>query len=262
MSGIAGILHLDGSPLDRTAFAEIKRLPAAHALTVAAGSLTIDRYWSLPTGGRIRYRDARDYTDHFAQLLTEATGDRLRGETAGMLMSGGVDSTPVATTASRLPCAPGLRGYTFVYDRLMPDDERHVAGLAAGAIGMPIEFWPTDDYPLFGRCDEEACRKPERYHWPLEAVTLDLYRHIAASHRVVLTGQGGDPLSYFGSLLNTPRFHTLLGGPPVCRPASSRTRSAAADSRRFAAIQSRRTAAMAVRRPTSPGGRWTGWAIT
>lgn len=193
-----------------TAFAGIRRLPAAHALTVTAGGVAIQRYWTLPTDGRVRYRDARDYTDHFARLLMAAVGDRLRGEPAGMLMSGGVDSTAVASSASRLPDAPGMRGYTFVYDHLMPDDERHYAGLAARAIGMPIEFWPVDGYTLFERCDDEASRKPEPYHWPLEAATLDLYRHIAASYRIVLTGQGGDPLSYFGSLLNTPRFHAQL----------------------------------------------------
>jgi asparagine synthase (glutamine-hydrolysing) len=75
---------------------------------------------------------------------------------------------------------------------------------------MPIEHLPLDEYKLFERYDQDEVRKPEPYHWPLEAMTLDLYRHIAKSHRVVLTGDGGDPLSYFGSILNTPRFHKLV----------------------------------------------------
>jgi asparagine synthase (glutamine-hydrolysing) len=115
-----------------------------------------------------------------------------------------------------------LRGYTFVYDRLLPDDERHYAGLAARAIEMPIEFWPIDDYVLYERCFDYACQKPEPYHWPLEAAALDLYRRMAGSSRVALTGEGGDPLSYFGSLLCTPRFHRLL--PDAAAYALSRRR--------------------------------------
>jgi asparagine synthase (glutamine-hydrolysing) len=196
-----------------TAFADIRRLPAAHALTLAAGRLTVERYWSLPTEGRTRYRDAKDYTGRFAELLMRAVGERLPCDGAGMLMSGGVDSTAVATTARRMQSsgvAPVLRGYTFVYDRLLRDDERHYAGLAAGAIRMPIEFWPMDDYALFGHSSRTGSSRPEPYHWPLDAATLDLYRHMSKSFRVALTGEGGDPLSYFGSLLNTPGFHRLL----------------------------------------------------
>ena len=92
-------------------------------------------------------------------------------------MSGGVDSTAVATTAHRLHAAggtPALRGYTVVYDRLIPDDERHYAGMAAEALGMPIEFLPFDHYRIFDRCAEPGVQKPEPYHWPLEAATLDV----------------------------------------------------------------------------------------
>ena len=196
-----------------TAFTDIRRLPAAHTLTLTTKGARIERYWALPVEGTIRYRTPADYTDHFTHLLTQAVSDRLQAEPAGLLLSGGVDSTAVASTAYRLHAigaAPALRGYTFVYDRLMPDDERHYAGLAARAMSMPIEFWPLDDYTLFERCRDAACRKPEPYHWPLESAALDLYRHISRTTRIVMTGHGGDPLSYFGSLLCTPRFHALL----------------------------------------------------
>ena len=196
-----------------TAFEDIRRLPAAHSLTISPGGLKIARYWSVPTDGHIRYRDSRDYGDHFQRIFSLAVGDRLSVESAGMMMSGGVDSTAVATMAHRLHAAgtvPALRGYTFVYDRLLQDDERYYAGLGARALGMPIEFLPLDDYALYERCFDRALRKPEPHHWPLDAATQDLYRHISGSSRVVLTGEGGDPLSYFGSLLCTPRFHTLL----------------------------------------------------
>lgn len=196
---------------DTTAYAQIRRLPAAHYLTWSKGSLKIARYWRLPVDGPLRYRDSADYFDHFKQLLDRAVNDRLRTRSVGMLMSGGVDSTAVVTTARELlakgPRPFDLRGYTAVYDRLIPDREGYYAGLSAAALGIPITYHPLDDYRLYERFDSPEIHKPEPNHWPLEAQTRDLYARIAERHRVALTGDGGDPLSYYGSLLNTPRFY-------------------------------------------------------
>ncbi len=196
---------------DTTAYRGISRLPAAHYLTWSKGSLKVARYWRLPVDEPLRYRDSRDYSDHFKQLLAAAVSDRLRTRSAGMLMSGGVDSTAVVTTARELlsqgPRSFDLRGYTAVYDRLIPDRERYYAGLSATALGIPITYHRLDDYSLYERFDSPEIHKPEPNHWPLEAQRCDLYSRVAARHRVCLTGDGGDPLSYYGSLLNTPRFY-------------------------------------------------------
>ena len=65
-------------------------------------------------------------------------------------MSGGLDSTSIAATARQLMSERGsdsqLRAQTIVYDRLIPDEERHYAGLAAEALGVPTSFFPADDY--------------------------------------------------------------------------------------------------------------------
>jgi len=203
-----------------TTFADIQRLPPAHALTWSAGSLRLRRYWTLPADGQIVYRRPTEYVDHFRELWRTAVQDRLRTDRAGVLMSGGLDSTSVAVTAHRLLTARpepfDVRTYTLVYDRLIPHRERHYAGLVAEALGIPIHYLAADDYNLFDRCGEPACQTPEPSDNPLPAMTADVFRLMAQRCRVALSGDGGDPAlaaspaSHFVNLLRAGRPATVL----------------------------------------------------
>ena len=133
-----------------TTFTDIQRLPAAHSAVLRDGTFRTRRYWTLPFSGPIRYKQQSDYVEHFIELLQQAVADRLRTRRVGVLMSGGLDSSTVASQAAAIRAAessPGdLRAYTWVFDRLIPDEERHYAGLAASHLNLPIEFLALDDY--------------------------------------------------------------------------------------------------------------------
>ena len=110
-----------------TTFRDIRRLPPAHCMTVSSEGLRIQRYWSAPTEGRIRYQRAEDYVEHFQILLQAAVSDRMAADRTGILLSGGLDSGTVAATARELSTCPGgtkdLRAYTVVYNSLFHDEE-------------------------------------------------------------------------------------------------------------------------------------------
>jgi asparagine synthase (glutamine-hydrolysing) len=206
--------------LTTTTFADIKRLPPAHVLTWSAGSTHLRRYWTLPADGEIQYRRPADYVDHFRQLWRTAVEDRLRVDRVSVLMSGGMDSTSVAVTAHDLlsarPEGVDLSAYTLVYDQLIPDKERHYAGLVAEALRIPIHYLAADDYTLFDRWDEPGCQTPEPSDNPLPALTADQFRLMARHSRVALSGDGGDPalssssVSHFVNLLKTGRPATMI----------------------------------------------------
>ena len=122
-----------------TTFRDIRRLPPAHFLSVSAERLRVERYWSAPVDGRIRYRHADEYVEHFQVLLQAAVADRLRINRAGILLSGGMDSSSIASVARELSGRPGgttdLRAYTVVYDSLVPDREREYAREVAAFLG-------------------------------------------------------------------------------------------------------------------------------
>ena len=88
-----------------TSFAQIQRLPAAHQLTCVRGEARARRYWSFPIEEPLRYSRKQDYPDHFLELLRSAVCDRMRTNRAGILMSGGLDSTSIAAVACDSPQA-------------------------------------------------------------------------------------------------------------------------------------------------------------
>jgi asparagine synthase (glutamine-hydrolysing) len=135
--------------------------------------------------------------EHFAHLLRQAVGDRLRCRSVGVMMSGGLDSTTIAATVRRClerSAAPyDLRAYTTVCDRVVPDPERRFAQLAADALAIPIHYRVVEDYQLFERWDKPELRRPEPEGDPLLALHFDQLNDVAVNGRVLLTGYGADP---------------------------------------------------------------------
>lgn len=207
---------------ERTAFAAIRRLRPAHCLVLRDGVVTIRRYWSLPRDHGVRYRDGRDYVARFTQLLDQAVRDRLRTDRASVSMSGGLDSPALAAAALRVSRADGialsLQAHTVVYDRLIPDSERHYSQLAADALGIPIHHRAADEYPLFAGHDPSPRCLAEPMHEPEGAATHELLRDQASHARVSLMGWDGDallnesPKPYFHTLLREGRFIRLAAG--------------------------------------------------
>jgi asparagine synthase (glutamine-hydrolysing) len=195
-----------------TTFRDIRRLPAAHAMTVNSEGLRIQRYWSAPTEGRIRYRRAEDYVEHFQILLQAAVADRTRVERVGILLSGGLDSATIAATARELADATlDLRAYTVVYESLIPDQDREHARRVAEFLRIPLQCIPMDRLQPFERWDDPEVSSPEPVDDPFFAGLFDQFRRIAVDCRVVLSS---------ASALRCPRAEASNAG--VVRKRSHR----------------------------------------
>jgi asparagine synthase (glutamine-hydrolysing) len=179
-----------------TIFASVRCVPAAHRLVFSGGDSVVTRYWDLPTDGTIRHRRMEDYVDQFAELLQNAVADRIRGaDAAVLLLSGGRDSTAVAAMARAAAGRngpPRLHAVTAVFDYAIPDAERTYAGLAAGALDIPVDFVPQDEYGWYESWDRDDLWRPEPPESPQLASEVDLYARAAAHARLGLTGEGGD----------------------------------------------------------------------
>ncbi len=184
-----------------TTFCDIRRLPPAHVMTVSSEGLRIQRYWSAPTEGRIRYNRLEDYMEHFQTVLQAAVSDRMAPDRTGILLSGGLDSSTIATTARELSGSVGetldLRAYTVVYESLIPNDDGRYAREVAEFLKIPLKCIPMDEIRPFERWEEPATRSSEPVDDPFFAGLFDLFRTIAGDCRVVLSGEGADNLMRF-----------------------------------------------------------------
>jgi asparagine synthase (glutamine-hydrolysing) len=184
---------------DRTFFRDVHRLPAAHRMVFTAGGDRMERYWDIDPGRRLLYRDDRDYTAHFLDLFQRAVSDRLRAPEgpAGILMSGGLDSTSVAAMARRsVPRggSPDLFSCSFVFPNLRQCDERAYIEATAEALALDSELVDAERLWVLG--------DPHAYQPRLEAPLLAwessfrevLRRTRSRNARILLTGHGGDDL--------------------------------------------------------------------
>ena len=194
-----------------TSFADIQRLPPAHTLTCDKGGISFRRYWVLPLSAPLSHKRPRECVEQFRELLDLAVADRLRTNSVGVLMSGGLDSSTVAASARRTLAQSGANNGLFacteVFKTLIPHEEGRYARLVAEALKIPIEFQVSDEVGLWKRGDHEDNRWPEPVHsiWSDEGRAQ--LRRIAIRSRVALTGFGGDPAL---SCLLTEHFFRLL----------------------------------------------------
>ena len=218
---IADFLLFDSNQdMATTTFADILRLPPAHTLECHDNNVSVRRYWTLPAPAEIKYKRSEEYVEHFNELLDLAVGDRLRAETVGVWMSGGLDSPMVAASAQRLFLRAGktnaLHAYTEVFDRLIPHEERYYAGLVAQALQIPIHYRGADHLRLYDFFDDPGFNFPEPYHSPCSGSTFDQLRQISSQTRVLLGGLGADPAlssslsNHFRTLLRNRRFGRAL----------------------------------------------------
>jgi len=203
-----------------TSFVDIQRLPPAHTLTCEREQVSVRRYWELSVTTPIHLSRDAEYIERFLELLDLAVADRLRTNSAGVLMSGGLDSPTVAASAqrvfSRAGAVPGLRAYTEVFESLIPHEERHYATLVAEALKIPIEYQVSNGCRIFERADQPEYHSPEPTHSAWSDKTGDDLRQLAARSRVALTGFGGDPMLcgrisvHFRQLIERKQFGRAL----------------------------------------------------
>ena len=180
--------------VDRSVFADVRRLPAGHCAVVSSEGVRVRRYWELPIEEPLYYPRKADYADQLLHLLRLAVGDRLPPSRVGVYMSGGLDSTSLAAISNEILRARTpqgeVRAFTILHEANGPDPERHFAGLAARHMGIGIDFRVMSDEPF----EEPAgLVLPEPVVSPFEV--LAERRHLAqisSYSRVALYGEGPD----------------------------------------------------------------------
>mgnify|MGYP000622149333 CR=1 FL=1 len=136
------------SEFDHSVYRAVKRLPPGCTLTVTAnGDATLRRYWQLEIGEPVYLKRHEEYEEQFRELVSLAVADRLRQPRTGIWLSGGLDSSTLAATAARLSADPSreILGCTFVFEKLIPDDEEFYVRLTAQRFGFPVFFQNKDD---------------------------------------------------------------------------------------------------------------------
>ena len=195
---------------DRSFFADIRRLPAAHLLRWENGRVDVKRYWYPgPVEVPPRYEDA---VDDLRELLLDSIRLRLRSDVpVGTSLSGGLDSSCIVALSAELVGDHRRHAFTARfpgYERDEWDYARLVAEEAGVIEHHPVE--PTADELLADLATlvldhEEPVASASIYaQWRVMAAAK------AAGVVVLLDGQGGDEL--FGGYAISAGFGARSAG--------------------------------------------------
>ncbi|MGH8629215.1 MAG: asparagine synthetase B family protein, partial [Burkholderiales bacterium] len=198
LAALRAVFAVGFIPTPRTAFEGIRKLPAAHTLTVEDGRVRLEGYWDVPhtpprSGAEREGLGVREKVEIFKTHLTRAvTEQRMSEVPLGALISGGIDSSSIAALLqAQSPEALHTFNIGFAQTRY---DETRYAQRAARHVGTQhhqILFRESDfeRYPeALAHLEEPQC----------SATALPIYLLYEACRQagltVILTGEGSDEL--------------------------------------------------------------------
>jgi len=188
-----------------TLFADVREVPPGHLLVLGPHRVESRPFWTPPEVPTLRLRSDREYADAFRELLGKAVVCRMRAcSPVGVMMSGGLDSTPLACLAAQEMTRAGdsrpLRVFSWVFDELPCDErlfmdaviERH--GLEAHRI-VGDTLWPLRDAAAWRH--EPPPPAPAPYRSLHESVWREAQ---SVGVEVLLSGTFGDELFSGGEM--------------------------------------------------------------
>jgi asparagine synthase (glutamine-hydrolysing) len=209
--------HID---LDRTIYAEVRRVPRAHFLTDSRDTAVVRCYWNMVEAEELDDSDPDALVEEFRSRVLMATRDRLRTRRVAVHMSGGLDSTLVtasAVKAMREEDKPWeIAPYTNVFEKLIEDDEEFFARATADYLGLDLRLQRGDDFAPFESLRHSKWCPPEPLNDPTWSTHLRIVRDIGRGSRLILTGwEGDEPIrawlpGHWRRLLQAGRLSRLL----------------------------------------------------
>jgi asparagine synthase (glutamine-hydrolysing) len=215
LAAIDRYLSLQYVPAPDTAFAAVKKLPAAHYLSVCVtadggvGEAELARYWRLPTApSRAPRRPSGELHDELRTLIEEAVRLRLVADVPlGAFLSGGIDSS---TVVAMMAGAGGGRVKTFSVGFAAKEyDETRYARMVA-------ERYATEHEEFVVEPDAVAVLPRLVWHYgepfadPSAIPTYYVAELARKKVAVALTGDGGDECFFGYSRYRAMRYLAWL----------------------------------------------------
>jgi asparagine synthase (glutamine-hydrolysing) len=195
-------LSFDYVPAPLSIYEGIRKLPAAHTLTLADGEVEVREYWRLSYETKEPVPSVEDAANKLRDLMSESVRMRLVSDVPlGILLSGGVDSSTIAALAVR-SSSETVKTYSVSFSESSFDESRYARAVA--------KFLGTDHHEERLSSSLAANLVTEIGSWmdepfadPSLVPTYLLSRFTRKHVTVALGGDGGDELfagypMYFG----------------------------------------------------------------
>ncbi|MEP6344757.1 MAG: asparagine synthase-related protein, partial [Parasphingorhabdus sp.] len=181
---------------DSTSFRDIKKLPAGHSIIVNQDTMRMQQYWSVPKPDYKRRTQAQ-YLEEFGSLFKQSVADRMRTDSIGTHLSGGMDSTSITAMLAELRNEGGandVNAYTHAPPIGRPNLEQPYAEAIAQKLNIPLRVFNGKDRVLANDIDGIADLPPEPSFAQRESPRFKIFADSASKSSSFFAGYGGDPL--------------------------------------------------------------------
>ncbi len=182
-----------------TFYRGIRQLPGGHSLTLKGEQLSVQRYWDIDPADEARYRRSlQANVEEFSALFSRAVERQLAGSSkVGVLLSGGVDSTSIASWVEKHAAGNSLPRTSLHYLSYFASepagDERAYVQSFQEKYGCPVQYLALEEWWSLERLTQEADLAESLLIDLSWGVTEDWANHLRENGcGVVLTGLGGD----------------------------------------------------------------------
>jgi asparagine synthase (glutamine-hydrolysing) len=183
-----------------TFYQNIKRLPPGHLMRLESTGCQIYRYWDpAPAGTPIKWLDEYEAEYRFGQVINRVIERFLDVGTAGIFLSGGLDSVSVAAIA-RETCRrrgmPDPWALSLIFPHPTVNEKEIQAGVAR-SLGLPQVLLDFDDAVGPKGLLSASLEMSGNWPAPLQNVWNPAYYRLGLEGkqrgcRIILTGGGGD----------------------------------------------------------------------
>jgi asparagine synthase (glutamine-hydrolysing) len=195
-SAVLNYLHSAITPLDRTLFTKIKRLPGAHQIHGSINNLTIERYWILsPNQQYSYYQTEEEYINKFRTLLLEAIHCRLPKNKVACELSGGIDSSTIvacATTVGNIEIHTYSNCFREQDRPARTEDEKHLVEDLALQHNFNIHLVNHHDDSIITLIQEGLKKIPYPLSEQVYIASCIMKKAHEDDCKVILSGFGGD----------------------------------------------------------------------
>jgi asparagine synthase (glutamine-hydrolysing) len=205
-------LSLGYVPEPRTPFAAVRRVPAGTLMRFHDGSAETIRYWD-PASFAIEPRDPREAIGTVQRLIEEAVAKQVMSDVpVGVFISGGLDSSLLATLASKVIGVDRVHTFSAQFAEESYDESADAAELAKlmRTKHVPVR---ADEETLLEALRHVTTRVAEPLADPAILPTFLLARAARERVKVILSGEGADELfggypTYLGHKI-APKYQAM-----------------------------------------------------
>ncbi len=193
IEGLYHALSFGVAPRPLTAFHGVYALEQGHWMVIdATGDVRKECYWKVPVGTQNPNMSEQEAIDLLDTELQRSIDLRLIADVdVGTFMSGGIDSTTIASLASMRH--PGIKAFTLAFKSDANLDELAQAQEAAAKYGMDHIVKNIDDETVIDDLEEiVTCYEEPFYDISPNYIISKLVAE--NQQKVILTGLGGDEL--------------------------------------------------------------------